>query len=97
MRIVVVGGGIVGLSSAYALATRGADVTVCEKGRLGDGSTSRALGGIRAQFSTAVNVELSLASLPVWESFEERFGVDFDALGSDRFEGESPLKERNVA
>lgn len=76
MRVVVVGGGIVGLSSAYALATRGADVTVCEKGRLGDGSTSRALGGIRAQFSTAVNVDLSLASLPVWESFEERFGVD---------------------
>ncbi|MBP1987426.1 NAD(P)/FAD-dependent oxidoreductase [Halolamina salifodinae] len=76
MRTVVVGGGIVGLSSAYALAERGADVTVCEKGRLGDGSTSRALGGIRAQFSTAVNVDLTLASLPVWESFEERFGVD---------------------
>jgi sarcosine oxidase subunit beta len=76
MRVVVVGGGIVGLSSAYALAERGADVVVCEKGSLGDGSTSRALGGIRTQFSTPVNVNLSLASLPVWESFEERFGVD---------------------
>jgi len=76
MRVVVVGGGIVGLSSAYALAGRGADVTVCERRSLGNGSTARALGGIRAQFSTAVNVDLSLASLPVWESFEERFGVD---------------------
>ncbi|MEF8799732.1 MAG: FAD-dependent oxidoreductase [Halolamina sp.] len=76
MRVVVVGGGIVGLSSAYALAERGAEVVVCERGSLGDGSTSRALGGIRTQFSTPVNVELSLASLPVWESFEERFGVD---------------------
>ena len=76
MHIVVVGGGIVGLASAHALAERGAEVTVCEKGSLGDGSTSRALGGIRTQFSTRVNVELSLASFPVWESFEERFGVD---------------------
>ncbi|GAB7093142.1 FAD-binding oxidoreductase [Halolamina litorea] len=76
MRVVIVGGGIVGLSSAVALADRGVDVVICERGSLGDGSTSRALGGIRAQFSTAVNVDLTLASLPVWESFEERFGVD---------------------
>ena len=76
MRIVVVGGGIVGLASAYALADRGAEVVLCERGSLGDGSTSRALGGIRCQFSTAVNVDLTLASRPVWEAFEERFGVD---------------------
>lgn len=76
MRVVIVGGGIVGLSGAYALADRGAEVVLCEQGSLGDGSTARALGGIRCQFSTAVNVDLSLASLPVWESFEERFGVD---------------------
>lgn len=78
MRVVVIGGGIVGLSSAHALAARGADVVVCEKGSLGTGSTARALGGIRSQFSTSVNVDLSLASLPVWESFEERFGVDIE-------------------
>jgi len=76
MRVVVVGGGIVGLSSASALADRGADVVLCERDSLGSGSTARALGGIRAQFSTAVNVDLTLASRPVWESFEERFGVD---------------------
>ncbi|WP_224267775.1 NAD(P)/FAD-dependent oxidoreductase [Haloprofundus salinisoli] len=76
MHIVVVGGGIVGLSCAFALAERGAAVTVCESGTLGGGSTARSAGGIRTQFSTRVNVELSLSSLPVWESFEERFGVD---------------------
>ena len=38
MRVVVVGGGIVGLSSAYYLAERGADVTVVEKGSLGVGA-----------------------------------------------------------
>ncbi|MDX1744888.1 MAG: FAD-dependent oxidoreductase [Halobacteriales archaeon] len=76
MRVVVVGGGIVGSSSAYYLADRGADVTVCEKGSLGSGSTERSLGGIRAQFSTPVNVKLSLASMAVWDRFEEEFGAD---------------------
>jgi sarcosine oxidase subunit beta len=76
MNVAVVGGGIVGLASAYYLADRGADVTVFEKGSLGNGSTERSAGGIRAQFSTPVNVELSLASMAVWEGFEERFGVD---------------------
>jgi sarcosine oxidase subunit beta len=76
MHAVVVGGGIVGLASAHALAERGATVTVCEKGSLGSGSTERSAGGIRAQFSTRVNVELSLASMDVWDSFEDEFGVD---------------------
>ncbi|WP_267163069.1 NAD(P)/FAD-dependent oxidoreductase [Halovenus salina] len=76
MDVIVIGGGIVGLSAAYNLATRGADVTLFEKGSLGAGSTARAAGGIRSQFSTPVNVELSLASKPVWDSFESEFGVD---------------------
>ena len=76
MNVVVVGGGIVGLAAAHALAERGADVTLCEKGSLGNASTARAAGGIRCQFSTAVNVELSVASRRVWDGFEDRFGVD---------------------
>jgi sarcosine oxidase subunit beta len=76
MRVGIVGGGIVGLASATYLARRGTDVTVCERGSLGAGSTERSAGGIRAQFSTRVNVELSLASMDVWESFDEEFGVD---------------------
>ncbi|WP_293031284.1 FAD-binding oxidoreductase [Natronococcus sp.] len=78
MRTVVIGGGIVGLSSALALAERGLEVVVCEKGSIGSGSTERAAGGIRAQFSTPTNVELSVASMAVWSEFEERFGTDVD-------------------
>jgi sarcosine oxidase subunit beta len=51
-------------------------VTVFEKGSLGNGSTERSAGGIRAQFSTPVNVDLSLASMAVWDEFEQRFGTD---------------------
>ncbi|MFW6448122.1 MAG: NAD(P)/FAD-dependent oxidoreductase [Halobacteriota archaeon] len=76
MTTVVVGGGIVGLASAYHLADAGADVVLLERGSLGTQSTGRSAGGIRQQFSTPVNVEFSRASLPVWERFEERFGVD---------------------
>ncbi len=76
MHAAVVGGGIVGLASAHALAERGVRVTLCEKGSLGEGSTGRSAGGIRAQFSTPVNVELSLASFETWDTFEERFGID---------------------
>ena len=76
MYVVVVGGGIVGLASAYYLAERGSEVVVCEKSSLGAGSTERSAGGIRQQFSTRVNVELSRASVPVWENFETEFGVD---------------------
>ena len=78
MTVVVIGGGIVGLSSAYELAARGVDVVVCERGSIGSGSTERSAGGIRAQFSTPVNVDLSLESMRVWNDFEERFGTDID-------------------
>jgi sarcosine oxidase subunit beta len=76
MRVVVVGGGIVGLACAHALAERGADVAVLEKESLGGGSTGRANGGIRAQFGSPVSVDLSRESIAVWERFEAAFGVD---------------------
>ncbi|ODR81212.1 FAD-dependent oxidoreductase [Haladaptatus sp. W1] len=76
MRVVVVGGGIVGCSSAYYLSERGADVVLCERSNIGAGSTERSAGGIRAQFSTPVNVALSCASMRVWDRFEEEFDAD---------------------
>ena len=75
MHVCVVGGGIVGLASAYYLADRGASVTLLEKGTLGAGSTDRAVGGIRAQFSSPENVDLSLAAMAVWDDFEAEFGT----------------------
>ncbi|WP_049910596.1 NAD(P)/FAD-dependent oxidoreductase [Natrinema gari] len=76
MQVVVIGGGIIGIASAYYLRQNGAEVTLLEKGNLGNGSTDRANGGIRAQFSSPVSARLSMKSMEVWETFEERFDTD---------------------
>lgn len=79
--VLIIGGGIVGLSIAYHLARRGArGVVVLERaGQVGTGSTAKATGGIRHQFSTEINVRLTQLSLPAFARFEEEMGepVDF--------------------
>src|SRR3989449_3308250 len=75
--VVIIGGGVVGCSIAYNLARRGQrDVIVLERDAVGSGTTSKAAGGIRAQFSTETEIRFSLESLRVFESFKEEFGVD---------------------
>jgi sarcosine oxidase subunit beta len=76
---VIVGGGIIGTSIAYHLARRGArGVVVLERDLVGSGSTSRANGGVRLQFATALNIQLSLEAVRFFETFREAFGVDPD-------------------
>ena len=75
--VVVIGGGVVGCSIAYHLARRGVrDVVVLEREAVGSGTTSKAAGGIRAQFPTETEVRLSQESLRVFRSFKDEFGVD---------------------
>ena len=77
--VVIIGGGVMGLSTAYHLARAGvSDVVVVEKGEFGSGSTCKAAGGVRAQFSDAVNIELGLRSLRTFETFKETFGQEID-------------------
>ena len=70
--IVVIGGGVMGASTAYHLAKRGnRDVVLLEKQPFfGMGATGKCAGGIRYQFSTEVNIRLSQLSLPMLERFE---------------------------
>ena len=76
-QVVIIGGGIVGASIAYHLGKKGmASVILLEKGRLGDGSTGRCLGGVRYQFSTSINVRFSLESFRSLWNFQEELGVD---------------------
>jgi len=75
--VVVVGGGVIGLSIAYHLGQRKAGkIVLLEKGQLGEGSTSRCVGGIRTQFSTEINICFSLESMKTFDHFEEEFGVN---------------------
>jgi sarcosine oxidase subunit beta len=63
-RIVVAGAGAAGASVAYNLALLGADDVILADSRgVAGGSTSRAMGGVRQQFSTAAEVRLAQASI----------------------------------
>jgi sarcosine oxidase subunit beta len=76
--IVIIGGGVMGASAAYHLAKRGVkDIVLLEKEEFfGTGATGRCAGGVRYQFSTEINVMLSLESLPMIERFKDEIGQD---------------------
>lgn len=77
--VVIIGGGVMGVSTAYHLAKAGvSDVVLLEKDALGSGSTCKAAGGVRAQFSDRLNIELGLRSLEVFENFEKIFDQEID-------------------
>jgi glycine/D-amino acid oxidase-like deaminating enzyme len=75
-EVVIIGGGIVGSSIAYHLTAAGCkDILVIERETAqGKGSTGKSMGGVRAQFSTPVNIQMSLYSIPFYASFDERLG-----------------------
>jgi sarcosine oxidase subunit beta len=74
--VVIVGGGIVGSSVAYHLTDQGCrNVLVLEReAQQGLGSTGKSMGGVRAQFATTVNIQMSLYSIPFLARFEELTG-----------------------
>ena len=74
--VVVIGGGVMGVSTAFHLAEAGVDVLLLERDELASGSTSRAAGGVRAQFSDPVNIALGMRGLELFEDFARRPGGD---------------------
>ncbi len=97
-RIVVAGSGAMGASVAYHLALLGADdVVVAERGELCSGSTSRAMGGVRQQFSTAEEVVLARESIGFLVSLGAQFfrQVGYLFLATTP-EGLAELEERRV-
>lgn len=78
--VVIIGGGVMGASVAYHLAKRGVrDVLLLERERFfGQGATGRCAGGIRHQFSSEVNIRLSIHSIRMLEAFEAEMGQPID-------------------
>ena len=83
--VVIIGSGIVGSSVAYHLAEQGCNnVLVIEReAHQGKGSTGKSMGGVRAQFSTPVNIQMSRYSIEFFSHFDEVVGhpADYRAHG----------------
>lgn len=80
--VVVIGGGVVGCSIGYHLAAAGAGrVLLLERAdSVGTGSTGACAGGFRCQFSSKINVELSIASVPMIVGFSQEHGLPLDVV-----------------
>ena len=77
--VVVIGGGVMGTSILFHLAEAGVtDAVLVERGQLGSGSSSKAAGGVRTQFSDELNVRLAQRSLAAFEDFGRRPGWEID-------------------
>ena len=83
--VVIIGSGIVGSSVAYHLAQQGCtNVLVLEReAHQGKGSTGKSMGGVRAQFTTPVNILMSKYSIDFFSKFDEVVGhpADYRAHG----------------
>ena len=72
--VVIIGGGIVGVSTALVLAEKGHAVVLCEKGRIGGEQSSRNWGWCRTMGRDAREIPLALESLRLWRGMTERVG-----------------------
>ena len=78
-EVVVVGGGVVGAATLYHLALAGCSGAVLlERETIGSGSTSKAAGGFRAQFSDELNIRIALRSIDRLARFGDEPGFDID-------------------
>src|SRR5471030_1621063 len=74
--VVVIGGGIIGVSTALFLAEKGISVAVCEKGPIAGEQSSRNWGWCRATHRDLRELELSLESLKLWRELDRTLGID---------------------
>ncbi|HWL28151.1 MAG TPA: FAD-dependent oxidoreductase, partial [Burkholderiaceae bacterium] len=79
--VAIVGGGIIGVSTAYALACEGASVAVFEKGTLGCEQSSRNWGWVRTLMRDLSEVPLALRSQQVWKRIQDQVDVGFRQNG----------------
>jgi glycine/D-amino acid oxidase-like deaminating enzyme len=74
--VVVIGGGIAGISTLLALAEKGVSAVLVEKGRLAGEQSSRNWGFCRTQGRDQAEVPLALESLRLWDGMSQRLGAD---------------------
>ncbi len=74
--VVVLGGGVIGVMTAYYLAERGAKVVLCEKGRVAGEQSSRNWGWIRQQGRDFAELPIMMESLRLWQGFAAELGPE---------------------
>ncbi|MGI4856574.1 MAG: NAD(P)/FAD-dependent oxidoreductase [Janthinobacterium lividum] len=74
--VVVVGGGIVGLSTALYLSEKGQRVALCEKGHIAGEQSSRNWGWVRVTHRDMREFQLSIESLKLWRTLDRTLGVE---------------------
>ena len=74
--VVVIGGGIIGTSTALFLAERGLDVVLCEKGVLGGEQSSRNWGWVRVMGRDRREIPLAVEALKIWDGLDARIGSE---------------------
>ncbi|MFT4826712.1 MAG: glycine/D-amino acid oxidase-like deaminating enzyme [Halioglobus sp.] len=72
--VVIIGGGIVGVTAALTLAERNVPVVLLEKGHIAGEQSSRNLGWIRKTSRDAADVPLAIAADRLWAEMPERIG-----------------------
>jgi glycine/D-amino acid oxidase-like deaminating enzyme len=75
-EVVVIGGGVVGVASAWYLAKAGVPVVLCEKGRIAGEQSSRNWGWIRKQGRDPRELPASILALRLWEQIAGEIGED---------------------
>ena len=74
--VVVIGGGIIGVSAAYFLARKGHSVALLEKGRVGAEQSGRNWGWCRKQNRDERELPLMLHSMEAWDTLAGEIGAD---------------------
>jgi glycine/D-amino acid oxidase-like deaminating enzyme len=74
VSVVVIGGGIIGVTTALFLAEKGVSVALCEKGRVGGEQSSRNWGWCRTMGRDIGEIPLAMESLRLWRGMNERTG-----------------------
>lgn len=74
--VVVIGGGIIGVSTALELAERGVSVALCEKGGIGEEQSSRNWGWVRISWRDPREVPLMTEAIRIWQGLDARTGRD---------------------
>ena len=75
-EVAIIGGGIMGLASAYSLAKRGKQVALLERQSFGWEASGRSAGGVRQRGRDPRELPLAMASVSLWSDLEDELGAE---------------------